>query len=186
MRDLWQTTDMNYGAKFGVATYPKRLKSSGIKSLLERAIRAQGLQKPLPPGVNRRDWKGAHGIRKYYKTRAEQVMKPANVEITMGHDIGISESYYRPQEREVLADYLRAVDMLSINDNAMKLQKKVSEMEQKAKEDSYLILEKLYDREREINLLRQRDEMNTDAISALSDKLSHVVKEIEVLKQQRA
>ena len=68
MRDLWQTTDMNYGAKFGVATYPKRLKSSGIKSLLERAIRAQGLQKPLPPGVNRRDWKGAHGIRKYYKT----------------------------------------------------------------------------------------------------------------------
>ena len=42
MRDLWQTTDMNYGAKFGVATYPKRLKSSGIKSLLERAIRVKG------------------------------------------------------------------------------------------------------------------------------------------------
>ena len=42
MRDLWQTTDMNYGAKFGVATYPKRLKSSGIKSLLERAIRLKG------------------------------------------------------------------------------------------------------------------------------------------------
>ena len=40
MRDLWQTTEMNYGAKFGVATYPKKLKSSGIKSLLERAIRA--------------------------------------------------------------------------------------------------------------------------------------------------
>jgi hypothetical protein len=36
MRDLWQTTEMNYGAKFGVATYPKKLKSSGIKSLLER------------------------------------------------------------------------------------------------------------------------------------------------------
>jgi len=47
MRDLWQTTDMNYGVKFGVATYPKRLKSSGIKSLLERAIRSQGLCKPL-------------------------------------------------------------------------------------------------------------------------------------------
>jgi hypothetical protein len=55
MRDLWQTTEMNYGAKFGVATYPKKLKSSGIKSLLERAIRAQGLCKPLSPGVNRRE-----------------------------------------------------------------------------------------------------------------------------------
>jgi len=52
MRDLWQTTEMNYGAKFGVATYPKKLKSSGIKSLLERAIRAQGLCKPLSAGVN--------------------------------------------------------------------------------------------------------------------------------------
>jgi integrase len=60
MRDLWQTTEMNYGAKFGVATYPKKLKSSGIKSLLERAIRSQGLCKPLPAGVNRREWKGAH------------------------------------------------------------------------------------------------------------------------------
>lgn len=39
MRDLWQTTEMNYGARFGLATFPKQLKSSGIKSLLERAIR---------------------------------------------------------------------------------------------------------------------------------------------------
>ncbi|MGH9989920.1 MAG: hypothetical protein ACREAS_05725, partial [Nitrososphaera sp.] len=75
MRDLWQTTDMKYGAMFGVATYPKKLKSSGIKSLLERAIKAQGLCGPLPAEVRRREWKGAHGIRKYYKTRAEQVMK---------------------------------------------------------------------------------------------------------------
>lgn len=40
MRDLWQTTEMNYGAKFGVATYPKQLKSLGIKSLIERALKA--------------------------------------------------------------------------------------------------------------------------------------------------
>jgi hypothetical protein len=57
---------------------------------------------------------------------------------------------------------------------------------QKRKEDNYAILEKLYEREREINLLRQRDEMNTDAISALSDKLAYVVKEIEILKDQQS
>ena len=112
-------------------------------------------------------------------------MRPINVEITMGHNIGISSSYYRPQEKEVLSDYLNAVDLLSINDNEKKLQSKVSEIEQRAKEDSHVILEKLYEREREVSLLRQRDDMNTDAISALSDKLAHVVKEIEVLKQQR-
>ena len=31
MRDLWQTTNMNYGARWGLATNPKRLKSSDIK-----------------------------------------------------------------------------------------------------------------------------------------------------------
>ena len=42
-------------------------------------------------------------------------MRPINVEITMGHNIGISASYYRPTEREVLEDYLKAVDLLTID-----------------------------------------------------------------------
>ena len=105
MRDLWQTTNITYGAKLGLASYPKRLKSSGVKRLLERALWEQGLRHRLPQGVRRHDWKAAHGFRKYYKSRAEQVMRPINVEITIGHNIGISSSYYRPQEKEVLADY---------------------------------------------------------------------------------
>ena len=55
------------------------------------------------------EWKGAHGYRKFYKSRAEQVMKPANVEVTMGHDLGTSESYWKPTEREVMEDYLKVV-----------------------------------------------------------------------------
>jgi hypothetical protein len=38
MRDIWQTTNVDYGAKWGLATNPKKLKSSGIKRLLERAL----------------------------------------------------------------------------------------------------------------------------------------------------
>jgi hypothetical protein len=41
---------------------------------------------------------------------------------------------------------------------------------------------KLQEKEQEIQLLRQRDALNTDAISALSDKLAHIAKEIEILK----
>jgi hypothetical protein len=36
-RDLWQTTNITYGANLGLATYPKKLKSSGIKRIIERA-----------------------------------------------------------------------------------------------------------------------------------------------------
>jgi len=35
MRDIWQTTNMKYGARFGLATNPKRFRSSGIKSRSE-------------------------------------------------------------------------------------------------------------------------------------------------------
>ena len=132
MRDIWQTTNMNYWAKVGLATAPKKLKSNGIKRLLERALWEQGIREALKEGERRHEWKAAHGFRKFYKTHAEQVMKPINVEITMGHNIGISASYYRPQEKEVFSDYLNAVDLLSINDDEKKLQSKVSEIEQRA------------------------------------------------------
>ena len=38
-------------------------------------------------------------------------MRPINVEITIGHNIGVSESYYKPTEREGMEDYLKAQDV---------------------------------------------------------------------------
>jgi integrase len=72
MCDLWQTTNMNYGAKWGLATNPKKLKSSGIKRLLERALWEQGICQPLMENIKRHEWKAAHGFRKFYKSRTEQ------------------------------------------------------------------------------------------------------------------
>ena len=54
----------------------------------------KGIRHKLPDGVKRHEWKEGHGYRKYFKSRAEQVMRPANVEILMGHDLGISQSYW--------------------------------------------------------------------------------------------
>ncbi|MGC2575667.1 MAG: hypothetical protein WA364_29535 [Candidatus Nitrosopolaris sp.] len=95
-----------------MATPPIKLKSSGIKRLLERALWEQGLRRPLAKGVRRNEWKAAHGFRKHYKSHAEQVMKPINVEMTIGHNIGLSESYYKHTQQEVLQDYLKTIDNL--------------------------------------------------------------------------
>jgi len=46
----------------------------------------------------------------------EQVMRPINVEILMGHSIGVSNAYYRPTEAQLLEDYLKAVPVLSITE----------------------------------------------------------------------
>jgi hypothetical protein len=70
-------------------------------------------------------------------------MKPINIELTMGHDIGVSASYYKPTEREVLEDYLKAVDLLTINSDKVILQKQVLELKEKSKDSEYIIKAKL-------------------------------------------
>lgn len=133
MRDLWKTTNIDYGAKSGLAKRPQKLKSSGIKRLIERALWEQGIRQPLDKGQRRHEWKAAHGFRKLFKTVSEQHMKPINVEILMGHNIGVSASYYRPKEHEVLEDYLRASDHLTIS-GGKKLEKQISELTKKQDE----------------------------------------------------
>jgi len=74
---------MNYGAKFCRLLFEKKLKSSGIKRLIEDALWKQGIRHRPAPGIRRHECISAHGIGKYHKSRTEQVIKPINVEIIM-------------------------------------------------------------------------------------------------------
>jgi integrase len=112
VRDKWETTG-NRGWNFlGSATGPERLKSAGVKRLFEDMMWRLGFRKEK----RRRHEFSIHSIRKFFKTRAEQVMKPINVETLMGHSTGISDSYYRPTDKELLDDYLSAVPLLTISE----------------------------------------------------------------------
>ena len=54
-----------------------------------------------------------------------------NVEFLMGHSLGISDSYYKPAEKDVLADYVKSIDALTINKDqkiATQLQKQFTEL----------------------------------------------------------
>jgi integrase len=106
MRDLWDVSRPNGK---GLVTLPKKLRSTGVKRLMERALFAQGIRQKLPQHRRRHDFQADHGLRKWFKTRCELGgMNSINVEILMGHSIGISDSYYRATEEEMLHDYLKA------------------------------------------------------------------------------
>jgi hypothetical protein len=114
MRDLWDTS---VAKGRGMATAPKKLSSSGIKRLIERAIWAQGLRTQLPNGKKRHPYQAVHSMRKWFKTRCELGgMKPLNIETLLSHSTGISDSYYRPTENELLEDYLNVTQSLSVTD----------------------------------------------------------------------
>jgi hypothetical protein len=117
----------------------------------------------------RYDFKAAHGFRKYYKSHAEQVMRPINVEITMGHNIGLSESYYRPTEREVRDDYLKALPLLSINGDSLVLQKEVEKLTEKTKDSEYIIKGKLDEKDKQIETLIRKQDRFEQLIQSLID-----------------
>jgi hypothetical protein len=82
------------------------------------------------------------------------VMKPINIEITMGHDIGVSASYYKPTECEVMKDYLKAIDVLTINGDKIVLQKQVTELKEKTKDNDYIIKAKLQEKDEQIKAIQ--------------------------------
>lgn len=131
MRSLWDVGEYTRG----MATAPKKLKASGVKRLIERALKAQGIRKTLQQGQRRHEFQADHGFRKFFKTHAEQVMRPINVETLMGHSTGISDSYYRPNERELFEDYQKAMPELTIlpeNQQHLQIRKqeeRISELE---------------------------------------------------------
>jgi hypothetical protein len=135
MRNKWRTANIKYAARVGLASAPQPLKINGIKSLLHHIYFKQGIRPILQKGQNRHEFKTVHGFRKFFKTVCEQSeMKPANVELLIGHDIGISSSYYKPTESQLLEDYLKVVNSLTI-DKAFKLQKQL--LETKKENDIY-------------------------------------------------
>ena len=84
---------------------------------MQRALFAKGLKKKLEKGKKRHEFQANHAFTKWFTTRCEMAgMKPINVKVLMGHSTGISDSYYRATENELLEDYLKAVDFLTIDD----------------------------------------------------------------------
>jgi len=180
MRDLWDT---RVKICQGLVTLPKQLSAIGVKRLMERAIWAQGLRKELEAGKKRHPFAANHSLRKYFKTRCELPgMKPINIENLMGHSVGISDSYYRPTENDLLQDYLKCTDDLTIND-VKSLQVRVNDLVEKTKNKEYLVNLKLLDKEKEIQLLTQRDSMNAEAIANLSDQLMTISARLAVLEK---
>ncbi len=167
MRDLWDTS-ITTGK--GFVTRPKKLASIGIKKLINRAIWAQGLRKKLENGKKRHPFQAIHCYRKWFKTRCEIAgMKPINIEILLSHNVGISNSYYKPTESEMLEDYLKVSDLLMI-DKQEKLQKELHKYEQKNQEESYIIKGKLQEREDEIKSLKQKYESDMNIFQEKVEK----------------
>jgi hypothetical protein len=93
-----------------------------------------------------------------------------NVEFLMGHSLGLTQSYYKPIERDVLSDYLKAVDLLTINDDKTTLKKQVAELTEKSREENYVIKGKLAEKEKEMEAATREAEESKKRLEELEAK----------------
>jgi integrase len=180
MRDLWDT---QVAQGRGFPGRPKKLSSVGLKKLINRAIWAQGLRKKLENGKKRHPFQAIHSFRKWFKTRCEIAgMKPINIEKLLSHSIGISNSYYRPTDTELLEDYLKVSDLLII-DKQGKLQKELHKFEEKNQEETYIIKGKLQEREEEIKSLKEKYESDMTLFQEKVEKrIQEMFQKVDVQK----
>lgn len=87
----------------------------------------------------------------------------------MGHDIGVSKSYYKPTEKEVMEDYLKVTDLLTINSDKIVLQKQVTELKEKSKDNEYIIKGRLEEKDKQIEALIKKQEHFEQLIQSLID-----------------
>ena len=103
----------------------------------------------------------------------------------MGHNIGISESYYRPTEQEVRNDFLKAASLLSINSDNLVLEKQVKELTEKSIDNEYIIKTKLEEKDSEIqNLKGQQMVSMQESQKEILDLLKDPLKLMEALKER--
>jgi integrase len=74
-------------------------------------------------GVDKNDVAVAHGFRKFFTTQLINSNVKDIVRLRLeGHSLGITDHYWRPTEQEMLDEYMKAVNALTINEeNRLKL-----------------------------------------------------------------
>jgi len=73
----------------------------------------------------------------------------------MGHSIGISDSYYKIAENELLTEYLKAIKYFMVSDEN-RLQDQVSKLLSNNQKDTNLLNDKILEKESEIEYIKQQ------------------------------
>jgi integrase len=153
-----------YKCKIPTGLYLKLLKE------FQKLLTIVCLDKRKEGGVQKRRKITLHSFRRFVKTVISDQTNQDYSEWFLGHSKSPYYTKKEPERRQIYATkcmkYLTFLDYTMIEATGKNIEAKLSE------------------KEKEIESLRQRDLVNTDAIAGLSDQLARVMQEIEILKNR--
>jgi Phage integrase family len=129
MRDTWLKIDRKHSHNIGLAKYPKKMDGIAIRNMLFEAWMVQGVRKKLDREKKRHEFKSSHSFRKIFETKCQKAkMNHNNIKLLMDHSLGESQNYHRPDQDDLLEDYLNVVDLLTLSEEN-RLQRKIETLE---------------------------------------------------------
>ena len=115
----------------------RKVSTSTLRKIIQNHLIKAGIREHNNSGYNsrlRHPKAQVHGFRKFVTTKlVNSKVNPEIRELLLGHQIGLTSAYYRPSENDMLEEYLKSVDNLTINEES-RLQSKVSELEMKPRQ----------------------------------------------------
>src|SRR5215203_4651202 len=185
LRDTWQIKSQQIGRNFfGHAEKPIQLRSSGIRMMINKAWKIYGVRQQKTENNGKRfEFKSLHGFRKFFETECQKRMRPLNISYLMSHDTGITQHYFKPKQEELLEDYLKVIDLLTINNKQKILEKQIIELREKSHDNEYIIKSKLKEKDEQLHELKKNDKIKEDALSHLSDQLVLLTERIKILER---
>jgi hypothetical protein len=140
-----------------------------ITAFIHRLIEKSNVRPRIPNSKGARtDIMQCHGLRKYFKTNCIQAgMHPLYSEYVMGHRSGLTKSYFKPTDQELLEGndkalgYVAAINDLTINEE-YRLHKKIDDLTKRKEE---IELREIKHRE---ELKSMREEMNQQFTQIMS------------------
>jgi len=126
IRDQFDSTDLEQ-----VRNRSKGIALSTLKVIIHNKLIKSGIKVVDHSKYSRKDVPESHGFRKFFMTQCVNSNLNAEIrEMMLGHKIGLASCYYRPTVQEMLNEYLKAVNLLTINEeNRLKLELKKVQVE---------------------------------------------------------
>ncbi|HKG86744.1 MAG TPA: site-specific integrase [Nitrososphaeraceae archaeon] len=137
----------------------------------QKLLAVTGMAERKENGIHKRRKITPHSFRRHAKSVISNQVNQDYSEWFLGHSKSPYYTIKEAERREIYTTkcmkYLTFLDYTTLEETGKNIEAKLSE------------------KEKEIQLLRQRESMNTDAIATLSDQLDKVMQEIEILKKQK-
>ena len=112
IRDQFDITDIEQ-----VRNRSKGVALNTLRTMMNNNLIKAGLKTVDSTGYNRKEVALAHGLRKFFTTELTNLkINPEIREMLLGHKIGLASCYYRPTQEEMLKEYEKGIDSLTINE----------------------------------------------------------------------